>query len=105
MRLWATHPDLEESWLDRAAKAVAVALVVSGGLTLAILQYFAAVFFFKGRNEGRLARQGIVNGSDALNQAVLPALWLTLAVLAAEVLVIVLLVRRRRRREGLFDET
>ncbi|MFN2504944.1 MAG: hypothetical protein ABR540_12105 [Acidimicrobiales bacterium] len=100
MRLWATHPELEESWLDRAAKAVAVALVVSGGMTLAILQYFGAVFFFKGRNEGRLARQGIVQGGDALNEAVLPALWLTLAVLAAEILVITLLVRRRRRRRG-----
>ena len=98
MRLWRAHPELAPGWLDKAGHLVALALAVVGSLTLALVQYVLAVFWFKGRYERDLARQGIVQGGDALNMAVVPAMWLTLALVAAEVLAVVLLVRRRRRR-------
>jgi hypothetical protein len=85
-------------WLDRAGHLVALALAVLLSVTLGFLQLVLLVFLFEGHYERELAREGIVQGGDALNMAVGPALWVTLAVVAVEVLAVVLLLRRADRR-------
>jgi di/tricarboxylate transporter len=101
MRPWARDPDDDSRWFGWTFRVVVSALLVLVGLSVVVLQYFVAVFWFEGRYERELARHGIVQSGDALNQAVVPALWLTLAVVALQAGAIALVVRavRRRRRQ------
>jgi hypothetical protein len=93
----------ESTWFRRTFRTLVGALLALVGLTFVIFQYFFAVFWFEGRHERDLAREGIVQGGDALNQAVVPALWLTLAVVAVEAATVILalfaLRRARARRQ------
>ena len=78
-----------------------LALAVLGAITVVLLQYMGAVFWLEGRNERDLASHGIVMGGEALNRAVVPAMWLTLALVVVEVAIGVVLARRRRRSRRL----
>jgi hypothetical protein len=103
MRPWQPDPDDPSRWLGPTFRVLAAALVVLVGVTLAILEYFVAVLWLKGRYERDLARRGIVQGGDALSQAVVPALWLTLVLVAVQVAVIALVVLAVRHRRAATD--
>ena len=99
IRPWVSDP-VDRRWFDPAIRLVASALMVFGGLSLVILEYLLAVLWFEGHYERELARQGIVSGSEAPSRAALPAVWVTLVVIAVQAGVAVGLVHllRRHRR-------
>ncbi len=100
LRPWDTHPEDPSRWLGRTFRLLAAALIALTAFSIAVIEYFVAVFWFEGRYERELARRGIIQGGDALNQAVLPALWLTLILVAVQVAAIVLVVLAVRRRRA-----